>query len=174
MVKKIKALFSKESVLSEDKESKALHTRSRFGEPMGNKIQYSLVEALYLLEKKQINIKDLKNKKIDIDGFIRRAKKVEPNFWVRYCVFKDMRERGYVVKTALKFGADFRVYPRGKKPGEAHANWLLFPVHERTGLTWYEFSAKNRVAHSTRKSLLIGVVDDEGDVTYYNVKWIRP
>lgn len=174
MVKRIKAIFSKESVLGEGEEAKRLYDRSRFGEPIGKKIQYSLVEALYLLEKKQILIKDLKKKKIDIAGFIRRAKKVEPNFWVRYCVFKDMRERGYIVKTALKFGADFRVYPRGKKPGEEHAKWLLFPVHERTGITWYTFSAMNRVAHSTRKNLLIGVVDDEQDVTYYVVSWIRP
>lgn len=174
MVKKIKALFSKENVFSEDKESKAVYTRSRLGEPFGNKIQYSLVEALYLLEKKQMNVYDLRKKKINVDSFIRRAKKTESNFLIRYNVFKDMRDRGYIVKTALKFGADFRVYPRGKKPGEAHAKWLLFPVHERTGLTWYEFSAKNRVAHSTRKSLLIGVVDDEGDVTYYNVNWLRP
>lgn len=174
MVKKIKAVFSKENVFSEDKESKAVYTRSRLGEPVSNKIQYSLVEALYLLEKKQMNVYDLRKKKINVDSFIRRAKKIESNFLVRYNVFKDMRDRGYIVKTALKFGADFRVYPRGKKPGEAHAKWLLFPVHERSSLTWYDFSAKNRVAHSTRKSLLIGVVDDEGDVTYYNVNWLRP
>ncbi len=174
MVKKIKALFSKESVLSEDKEAIELYNKSRFGEPVGKKIQYSLVEALYLLEKKRILIRDLRKKRIDVSGFIRRAKRVEPNFWVRYCVFKDMRDRGYIVKTALKFGADFRVYPRGKKPGEEHAKWLLFPVHERSGLTWYTFSAMNRVAHSTRKNLLIGIVDDESSVTYYEVSWLKP
>lgn len=174
MDKKIKAFFSRENVYSEDKESKAIYDRSRFGEPIENKIQYSLVEALYLLEKKQMNIYELNKKKLNVEGFIRRAKKSETNFWIRYCVFKDMRDRGYIIKTALKFGADFRVYPRGKKPGEEHAKWLLFPVHERTSLTWYEFSAKNRVAHSTRKNLLIGVVDDEGDVTYYEITWTRP
>ena len=40
---------------------------------------------------------------------ISRARKAEPNFWIRYCVFRDLRSRGYIVKTALKFGADFRV-----------------------------------------------------------------
>lgn len=174
MTKKIKALLSKESVFSSDKEANSLYTKSRFGEPIGNKIQYSLVEALYLLEKKQMNVYDAKKKKISFDSFVLRAKKIEANFWVRYCVFKDMRDRGYIVKTALKFGADFRVYDRGKKPGEEHAKWLLFPIHERNSLTWYDFAAKNRVAHSTRKSLLIGIVDDEGDVTYYVCSWIRP
>jgi tRNA-intron endonuclease len=174
MEKKIKAVFSRENVYSEDKESKSVYDRSRFGEPVENKIQYSLVEALYLLEKKQMVVYDLNKKKINIDGFIRRAKKAESNFWIRYCVFKDMRDRGYIIKTALKFGADFMVYPRGKKPGEEHAKWLLFPVHERNSLTWYDFTAKNRVAHSTRKNLLIGIVDDRGDVTYYEIAWTRP
>ena len=85
-----------------------------------------------------------------------------------------MRDRGYIVKTALKFGADFRIYDRGVKPGEDHAKWIVYPVHESESLTWYEFAAKNRVAHSTKKKLLIGIVDDEGDVTYYEIKWIRP
>jgi tRNA-intron endonuclease len=89
-------------------------------------------------------------------------------------VFKDLRNRGYIVKTALKFGADFRVYDRGVKPGEDHARWIIYPVHEASGLTWYEFAAKNRVAHSTKKRLMMGIVDDEGDVTYYEIRWVRP
>ena len=113
----------------------------------------------------------------DIDELpeaIKKAKKQEPNFWIRYCVFSDFRKRGYIIKTALKFGADFRVYERGVKPGEDHAKWVVYPVHEASTLTWYEFSAKNRVAHSTKKRLMIGVVDDEGDVTYYEIRWMRP
>ena len=85
-----------------------------------------------------------------------------------------MRNRGYIIKTALKFGADFRVYDRGVKPGEDHAKWIVYPVHESSTLTWYEFSAKNRVAHSTRKKLLVGCVDEESDVTYWEIAWKRP
>ena len=78
------------------------------------------------------------------------------------------------MKTALKFGADFRVYDRGVKPGEDHAKWIVFPVYETDVMTWYEFSAKNRVAHSTKKRLLLAVVDQEGDVSYWETRWIRP
>jgi tRNA-intron endonuclease len=41
-------------------------------------------------------------------------------------------------------------------------------------MTWHDFSAKNRVAHSTNKTLLIAIVDEESDVSYYEVKWTRP
>ena len=97
---------------------------------------------------------------MDFEQFLKKATRLEPNFWIRYSVFKDMRNRGYIIKTALKFGADFRVYDRGVKPGEDHARWIIYPVHEGSVLTWYEFAAKNRVAHSTKKRLMMGIVDD--------------
>ena len=162
-------------VLTEDSDAaKELYNQSRYGSIQEDKVQLSLLEALYLLEKGRLKILDGRKKEISSENFLKKAKKQEPNFWTRYCVFKNMRNRGYVIKTALKFGADFRVYDRGVKPGEDHAKWVVFPVHEGTTLTWQEFSSKNRVAHSTRKRLMIGVVDDESDVTYYEVKWTRP
>ena len=49
---KFKITLEKERAYTEDKdEAKALYTKSRFGEPKEGKIQYSLSEALYLLEK---------------------------------------------------------------------------------------------------------------------------
>ena len=74
----------------------------------------------------------------------------------------------------VKFGSEFRVYEKGVKPGQDHASWLLFPLREHETLTWYDFAAKNRVATSTNKKLLLAIVDDEGDVTYYVCQWFRP
>ena len=85
-----------------------------------------------------------------------------------------MRKKGYILKTALKFGADFRVYERGIKPGEDHARWILFIVKESEPLSWHDFAAKNRIAHSTKKNLLIAIVDEEDDVSYYEVSWRKP
>ncbi|MGV8172236.1 MAG: tRNA-intron lyase [Candidatus Woesearchaeota archaeon] len=173
---KIKTVFANERVLAEaTDETRELYNQSRYGTLLDNgKLQLSLLEALYLLEKKKIDVKDSRNKSLDFEQFLKRATRLEPNFWIRFCVFKDMRDRGYIIKTALKFGADFRVYDRGVKPGEDHARWIIYPVHEGATLTWYEFAAKNRVAHSTKKRLMMGIVDDEGDVTYYEIRWMKP
>ncbi|MEK6974517.1 MAG: tRNA-intron lyase [Nanoarchaeota archaeon] len=169
------AYFSEDRIIADDtQETRSLYEQSRFGELKDNKIKYSLVEALFLLEKGKLTLLDTKNKKIDFEYFVKKARKHEPNFWIRYCVFRDMRSRGYIIKTALKFGADFRVYERGVKPGEDHAKWILYPVHESSVFSWHEFAAKNRVAHSTRKRLLIGIVDDEDDTTYYEISWKKP
>ena len=152
-----------------------LNNQSRFGTILsGGKVQLSLLEAVYLEEKGKIVVTDGRNRVLDHDQLIAAGKKSEKAFAIKYAVFRDLRSRGYIVKTALKFGADFRVYDRGVKPGDDHARWVVFPVHESSHMTWYDFSAKNRVAHSTKKRLLIAIVDDEGDVTYYEVKWTRP
>ena len=155
-------------------EARSLYDQSRYGELKDNKIQYSLVEGLYLLEKGKVDLLDDKDKVLNFDDFVKKAVKKESNFWIRYVAYRDMRNRGYIVKTALKFGADFRVYDRGIKPGEDHAKWIMYPVKETDALTWYEFSAKNRVAHSTRKRLLIACVDEENDCTYWEIAWTRP
>lgn len=172
----VKAYFSKGKITVEDSdEAREFYNKSSYGKILENKrLHLSLCETLYLAEKGKVQILDGRNKEIDPEKFMKKAEKFEPNFWVKYRVFKDIRNRGYVIKTALKFGADFRVYDRGVKPGEDHARWVIYPVHENSTLTWHEFSAKNRVAHSTKKRLLVGVVDEEGDCTYWEIKWVRP
>jgi tRNA-intron endonuclease len=172
----IKAFFNGEKVLTENTDlARELFNTYRYGSIYRKtKVQLSLFEALYLLEKERIIIFDGRNKEYDFDRFSKKAQSLEKRFWTKYCVFRDFREKGYVIKTALKFGADFRVYDRGVKPGEDHAKWVVFPVSENEHTTWYEFSAKNRVAHSTKKRLLIAVVDEENDITYYENRWVRP
>ncbi|QQG39078.1 MAG: tRNA-intron lyase [Candidatus Woesearchaeota archaeon] len=171
---KIEAKFFEGHVsTSKSDQALVLYDQSRYGELVGGKIKYSLFEALYLLEKEKLDVK-LGKKSLDFDSFVSKSSKKDKGFLVKYIVFRDMRNRGYIIKTALKFGADFRVYDRGVKPGEDHAKWVLYPIHESKVLTWHDFSAKNRVAHSTRKRLLIAVVDDEEDVSYWECAWKRP
>lgn len=174
--KPAKTTFVKERLLTESSdEARLLYDQSRYGSMSDDgRLQLSLLEGLYLMQKKKIKVVDGRGKEMSFENFLKKAQKLEPKFWIRYCVFKDMRNRGYIIKTALKFGADFRVYDRGIKPGEDHAKWIVYPVHEASTLTWHEFSAKNRVAHSTKKRLLMGIVDEEADVTYYEVSWKRP
>ena len=154
--------------------ARELYGNSRFGKIKAQKVELSFVEAYYLVEKNKLNILDSRKKPIKSEKLLKKFTRLETDFYVRYKVFKDMRDRGYIVKTALKFGAEYRVYDKGIKPGEDHAKWVLYPVREADKLTWFEFSSKNRVAHSTKKKLLLGIVDSEGDVTYYEVAWKKP
>ncbi|HUW43926.1 MAG TPA: tRNA-intron lyase [Bacillota bacterium] len=162
-----------ENISSNSIEAFSLYKKSHFGEPIGEKIQYSLAEALFLAEKGKMDIFHGK-KKIPVKELIKKAQKADKRINIKYPIFKNLRERGYIVKTALKFGADFRIYEKGAKPGKKHAKWIVFADHESKKITWHEFSAKNRVAHSTKKNLLLAILDEEGDISYYEVKWIKP
>jgi tRNA-intron endonuclease len=172
-MEKIKAYITGEIISSVDADAFSLYKKSHFGEPKSNKVNYSLTEAMFLLEGEKIEIFSGK-KKLSQKEFLEKCRKIDKKIQIKYLVFKDLRERGYVVKTALKFGADFRVYDKGSAPGEQHAKWIVFAEHESNRMTWHEFSAKNRVAHSTKKNLLLAIADEEGDISYYEVKWIKP
>lgn len=172
--KPLGTLVGENVILESSDQARDLFAKSRFGTVLtGGKVKLSLLEATYLEEKEKIIVKRGR-KTLTHEDLLRAGKSQEKSFATKFVVFRDLRTRGYTVKTALKFGAEFRVYDRGVQPGEDHAKWIVYPVHESGSTTWYEFSAKNRVAHSTKKRLLLGIVDDEDDVTYYEIKWTRP
>ena len=112
----IEASLAGENVLSEDNpRSRELYDKSRLGELKSGKFRYSLYESLFLIETKKMDVIST-NKNLSTEDFIKKAKRIDKNFFVKYLVFKDLRSRGYIVKTALKFGAEFRVYGKGTKP----------------------------------------------------------
>jgi len=170
----IKAVLISDKVSSNSKSSQDLFASERFGEKSGEKVFYTLSESLYLVEEDKMEVYDSKDRKINTKDLLKKFQKIDKKFKIKYIVFKDLRKKGYILKTALKFGADFRVYEKGKFVGEDHAKWLLFPVSENHQITWQDFSSKNRVAHSTKKNLLIAVVDEENDVSYYEISWLKP
>lgn len=171
---KIKAELVGEKISSNAKAAQELFSSQRLGEKAGEKILYTLSEALFLVESKKMDIYNHQDKKFTEKQLLKRFEKIDKKFKIKYIVFKDLRKRGYIIKTALKFGAEFRVYDKGKSVGKHHAKWILFPVSEHQDMTWHDFSAKNRIAHSTKKNLLIAIVDEEGEVSYYEVGWLRP
>jgi tRNA-intron endonuclease len=167
---KIKAVLISEKISSNSKEAQDLFATKKFGEKSRDKIFYSLSEALFLVQDKKMEIEDYRNKILSENEILRKFERIDKKFKNKFIVFKDLRRKGYIVKTAFKFGAEFRIYE--KRNG--HSKWILFPVSENKSITWQDFSAKNRVAHSTKKNLLIAIVDEETKVSYYEIRWIQP
>ncbi len=170
--KKIRAVFSGDSIVSGSKEARDLYGNRLFGEYIQKKVSYAFAEALYLVDKGKMEV-FVNSRKLGFNELVDKCNRIDKKAKIKYIAYSDLRDNGYLPKTALKFGADFRVYDKGDKPGKAHARWILYVVSEEQEMTWHDFSAKNRVAHSTKKNLLVGVVDSEGDVTYYEVRWMK-
>jgi len=168
----IQAHLTGDKITSNTQEAFSLNEKSFFGEKLSGIIEYSPIESLFLISQDKMSILTGK-KEISFRDLLKKLKRHDKKIETKLSVFSDLRKKGYILKSALKFGAEFRVYDLGAAPDSAHARWLLFTAKESQDLKWHEFSAKSRVAHSTKKSLLIAIVDEECDVSYYECTWMR-
>ena len=154
----------------DETQANQLYQRGYYGKPLsGGKLQLAPVEALHLLENGRLEIIDEKGNKLDFKTLFKKFAKADPELELKYPAYMDLRSRGYVVKTGLKFGAHFRVYGRGEYPGGAHSQFLVHAIAESKKLTATEMARAVRLAHSVRKKMVWAIVDDEGDVTYYSL-----
>lgn len=169
----INAYMVGNKIISNEQESFTLNEKSSFGEKKSGKIEYSAIEVLFLVQEEKMQVFSGK-KQLNFDQLLKKVKKQDKKIETKLPAYSDLRKRGYIVKSAFKFGAEFRVYEKGIRPGTDHAKWILYTSKENEGFNWHDFAAKNRVAHSTKKNLLIAIVDDESDVSYYEVQWLRP
>ena len=148
-----------------------IHEKSHYGNMTEDGLELSLIEALYLMEKGKLEV-NIDSNDVTIEKLIKLIR--GQGSFTNYIVFKDLRNRGYIVKTGFKYGSEFRLYERGKSPGEGHSNYLVKVASENSKFMMSDLSSYVRVAHGVNKKLLFAVVDDENDITYYNVEWTRP
>ena len=143
-----------------------LYEQGYFGRPKGNGLELSLVEAAYLLDRSRISVLS-DEKELDFPAFFQAASSLEKGFEFRYVVYKDLRERGYYVQPGRP---DFRVYPRGGHPGKSPAEFYVLVISERMPLPLQEIVQPARVAGQMRKKLMLAIVDEESDITFYEAR----
>lgn len=169
------ALLIDDKVLCRDKRLADTLRQRGFGEQKEKELVFDLFEGLYLMEKEKFEVDDSKTgQRIAEDEFVKHSAKKIKNFYLKYQVFRDLRERGFVVKTGFKFGFDFRVYPRGKKPGEAHSQWCINVTAQDDKYNFIELSRMVRLSGNLKTKLLNAVVDSENEINYYEVTRITP
>ncbi len=138
----------------------------KFGKKEGKIYTLDIYEATYLCEKEKIKI--IKNNKEFTFNEISKMKKFD---FINYLTYKDLKTKGYNVKSGVKYGSTFRVYNKGIKEENEHSLWLVEPIKDSTLLKMKEFSGKNRIAHSTNKKILFAIVDNENSLTYIETNW---
>ncbi len=163
--------LNEDLVIIKDEKSMNLHSKSYYGNISLEGLQLSLIEALYLLEKDKITV-SRDGKELSLDDMYRIIH--DKGLFINYLVFRDLRNRGYIIKTGFKYGSEFRLYERGTSPGEGHSNYLVKVTSEKDHIPLKDLSSYVRVAHGVNKHLLLAVVDQENDITYYNIQWTRP
>ncbi len=175
-----------ERVIIWDKESVNLYDETGYGKPLPeeepNRLEMDLVEAVYLVEKGKLKVssKEDKKKKLSFEDLMKVGSEKVNEFHSQYIVYRDLRERGYLVKTGYKFGCHFRVYERGvklkrgPKAMHEHTKFVMHCVAEESAFSLPEMSRAVRLAHNIRATMVWAVVDRESDVTYYTIQRITP
>jgi tRNA-intron endonuclease len=134
---------------------------SYYGRMKGDVLELSLVEAAFLIERERLDLG------ITLKEFFKVASCIQPFLDLKYVVYKDLRERGYYVKPSV---TDFRLYPRGGRPGEGPASAYVYVLSERIPLPFVELVEKVKLTQNVRKKMLVAVVDGESDLTFYAAK----
>ncbi|ASJ10482.1 tRNA-intron lyase [Thermococcus sp. P6] len=162
--------LSGDRVFSEgEKAINRFYNKRYFGEVINGRLFLSLIEAAYLLKKGRIRVFRGK-KELSFEELVELGRKRDDQFDIKLLVYTDLRDRGYTVKSALKFGSHFRVYRRGM---EEHSQWLVWVVPENARISPNDITARVRVAHGVRKNMVMAVVDEDNDVVYYQVNWVK-
>jgi len=159
-------------------ESRDLFRNGYFGKPIGipkpnpDEINVPLIldlmEGCYLLEISKIKIYRDK-KKVSLDELIKICREEYHNFDKKYLVYKDFREKEYVVNPGIKFGCDFAVYNRG--PGIDHAPYLIQVYNKSDSISSTGVVLAGRLASSVKKQFILAIPSGKSSVDYLALDW---
>ena len=166
------SLLTTDKVIVKDENAHNLYNKRFYGNLTESGLELSYIEALFLLNKGKIEIYDSEENPVTREKLTDIIRK--QNDYPHYLVYKDLRIRGYIIRTGFKYGSDFRIYERGHSPGDGHSAALVKILSEVESIRVRDFSSYVRVTRGVRKQLLLAVVDSDYDITYYNVSWTRP
>jgi len=127
------------------------------------------VEALYLLEKKEVKVRR-KGKNLSKKNLREILESTFDGFKDKYLVYLELRDRGYVVTPGIKYGCDFAVYEEG--PGRDHAPYVVQIMKEEEMISASEIVKAGRLASTVRKAFIIAVVKEE-NVRFIEFNWWR-
>ncbi|MCQ2053366.1 MAG: tRNA-intron lyase [archaeon] len=160
-------------VIKNQKESSQLYNKGNYGYPLsGGYLELDLVEALYLVESKRLNV--TKNKEVmSFEELFNYASTTLEEFSTKYLVYRDIRSKGFIVK--IESGTfDLSVFPRGKTTSNSRPMYVIRAVSERNALDITTFVNDASEIENRGKELIYGVIDEEDDVTYYKMSHRDP
>jgi tRNA-intron endonuclease len=152
------------------REASQLHSRGFHGTPQpGGALALSWAEAAYLVEVGRLQV-DTGDGPLTLAQVLGRGQARDERFETRYLVYRDLRERGFVVREEPgQAGVDFTVRDRGAT-AKAPSKFWVDAATERGVVQPASAYAWAQRAAGLAKEPLMAVVDEEGDITYYEFR----
>ncbi|MGQ9582239.1 MAG: tRNA-intron lyase [Thermoplasmatota archaeon] len=161
-------------VVEDPGEASRIHNRGWFGTPQpGGGLALELVEALFLLETGRLEV-SRGGERADPELLTRYAVVRQRGFETKYAVYADMRRRGLTVKPFAPSPPDFTLYERGAVPSRSMSRHYVLALSESAPFDLD--GTKNFLERSSSlgKGTIFALVDEEGDLTYYEASLHRP
>jgi tRNA-intron endonuclease len=144
--------------------SELMELRDRgFGDLKNGKLQFTPYESFYLIEKQRIRVFDKKTQEeLTLRDIVKRVSIGRPEIWIKYLVYRDLRDRGYIVRESNR-NFDFDIY--GKGP----LRRLISIVYEGGEASLRKLQKLLRYSEREKKELILAVVDRRTDIVYYTL-----
>ena len=148
-----------------------LYEKNYFGTllPDGS-LELDILEALLLIERSRIQIFNENKEEMTAEQILSIVVEEDSRIWVKYLVYRDLRQRGYMVRLGYGDGIDFRVYPRGSTRSEAVAKYFIYILDEGNSIQLQNLDQITKQTLNARKKLIIVTLDRLGDPTYYHLE----
>ena len=176
----VEAIADGRLIIWDFNEARKLYKLGFYGKPLGiakprddfnAPLILDPIEGVYLLEKGLITVSSSENEIINIEDLRLKAITILDGFNIRFKVYRDLRDKGFIVTPGIKYGCDFAVYEQG--PGVDHAPFIVQVKTSDEELSAQEIVESGRLASTVRKTFIIAVVSGS-EVNYYSFKWWRP
>lgn len=160
-------------VVADQSEGSRLYTKGNYGYPRsGGGVDLDLMEATYLVECSRLSV-EMDKAPMGFEELFRYSSGKVPGFEIVYTAYRDLRQRGLVVK--LESGSfDLSVFPGGANMSNSRPEYYVRTVSERNSVEISEFVSQVTDVRKRNKKLLYGVVDEEGDIVYYTMSLRDP
>ncbi len=169
------------SIVFDVEKAKCLFSTGYFGKPVGIRkpkstevsrpLELSLIETCYLMELGVVKVLR-EGYEVGLEKVKEIARGLIRDFDMLYETYKELRNMGFIVRSALKYGADFAIYR--KRPGLEHAPYLVKVLSYNQVIDPGDLIGWGRISHSVRKELLLAVTYPSRARTYITFKWLKP
>ncbi len=163
-------LVDNKIIVKKLKDAGRLYTRSHFGKSLsGNEIRLDLIEGIFLLSESKIRIFHNKNE-MSFQDLVKIAVQQIPEFGKKYLLFRDLRNRGHPIKLCEENEPTTFYQFKQKKDIDVNEKQRFISAFSERDILDLEDTSKliNKVTKKNGE-LWFGIVDEEGDITYYDV-----
>jgi tRNA-intron endonuclease len=161
-------------------ESRSLFGEGYYGKPLGiskpkkfdfdSQLVLDLIEGYYLFVNDRLDIFKPDGKLISLKEITNLCKKQYTDFEVKYIVFENLRNKGYVVSPGIKFGCDFAVYIHG--PGIDHAPYLVKVLKPSQYISGIDIVLAGRLATTVKKQFILAIAYvEEKSIKFIGFDW---